>query len=104
MANPENSIIIGQNVKKIRKKLNLTQEEFAEQLDINTQFLSQIENGKVGISIDNAIKICNTAKCSSNILFKELIKFPDIIEKYELLTNRDKNIINEMISVLLNTK
>lgn len=104
MPNLDNSIIIGRNIKDIRKSLNQTQEEFAEKLNINAQFLSQVENGKVGISIDNAINICNTANCSSNKLFKDLIKSPDIIDNYELLTDRDKSVINQMIMYLLNTK
>ena len=62
MPNLNNSIIIGQNVREIRRSLNLTQEEFAEELNINAQFLSQIETGKTGISIDNAINICNFIK------------------------------------------
>lgn len=104
MPNLDNSIIIGRNIRDIRKSLNQTQEEFAEKLNINSQFLSQVENGKVGISIDNAINICNTANCSSNKLFKDLIKSPDIIDNYELLTDRDKSVINKMIIYLLNTK
>lgn len=104
MANLNNSTILGRNVKDIRKDLDLTQEDFAEQLNINAQFLSQIETGKAGISIDNAINICNTAKCSSTKLFKDIIKSPDVIDKYELLTDRDKSVINKMINVLLNTK
>ena len=104
MANLDNNIIIGRNIKNIRKDLDLTQEDFAEKLNINAQFLSQIETGKAGISIDNAINICNTANCSSNKLFKTLIKSPDTIDNYELLTDRDKTVINEMIKILLDTK
>ena len=104
MANLDNSIIIGRNIKNIRKDLDLTQEDFAEKLNINAQFLSQVETGKAGISIDNAINICNTANCSSIRLLKDLIKSPDIIDQYELLTDRDKSVINKMITVLLNTK
>ena len=104
MANLDNNIIIGRNIKNIRKDLDLTQEDFAEKLNINAQFLSQVETGKAGISIDNAINICNTANCSSIKLFKDLIKSPDIIDQYELLTDRDKSVINKMITVLLNTK
>ena len=104
MPNLNNSIIIGQNVREIRRSLNLTQEEFAEELNINAQFLSQIETGKTGISIDNAINICNIANCSSGKLFNTLVKTPDNIEKYELLTDRDKSIINNMITILLDTK
>lgn len=104
MAKVDINTIIGQNVRDIRKKLNLTQEDFAEKLGKNPQFLSQIENGKVGISIDNAINICNTANCSSINLFKDIIKTPDIIDKYELLSERDKSVVNQMITYLLNTK
>lgn len=104
MANVDNNLIIGQNVKNIRKNLNLTQENFAEKLGINPQFLSQVENGKVGISLDNAINICNTANCSSVNLFKGIVKNPDIIDKYELLSERDKSVVTQMITYLLNTK
>lgn len=104
MAKLDNTTIICGNVKDVRKNLNLTQEEFAEKLNINAQFLSLVETGKAGISMDNAINICNTAKCSSTKLFKDLIKSPDFVDKYELLTDRDKSVINKIITVLLNTK
>ena len=62
--NSTGNAILGQNIKDIRKGLNLTQEDFAEQLNLNPQFISQVETGKVGISVDNVINICNTAKRS----------------------------------------
>lgn len=104
MAKADINTIIGQNIRDIRKKSNLTQEDFAEKLGKNPQFLSQVENGKVGISLENAINICNTANCSSVNLFKDIIKTPDIIDKYELLSERDKSVVNQMITYLLNTK
>lgn len=96
--------ILGENIRSIRNDLGLTQEEFAEKLNINWQFLSKVENGKVGISIDTAINICNTAGCSSVQLFNNIIKSPTIIDSYELLSERDKSVINQMITYLLNTK
>lgn len=102
--NSTGNLILGQNVKDIRKNMNLTQEEFAEKLNLNPQFISQIETGKVGISVDNVINICNTANCSSVNLFKGLINSPNVIDKYELLSERDKSVINQMITYLLNTK
>ncbi len=104
MANIDKNTIIGQNIKDIRKNLNLTQEDFAEELGINPQFLSQVETGKVGISLDNVINICDKAKCSSVNLFKGIIKTPDIVDKYELLSERDKSVVTQMITYLLNTK
>ena len=90
--NNEVNLILGQNIRNIRKNLQLTQEQFAEKLDLNPQFISQIETGKVGISIDNAINICNLANTS-----------PNIIDNYELLNERDKLVINQLISFLLHT-
>ena len=95
---------LGQNIRNIRKELNLTQEEFAEKLNLNPQFVSQVETGKVGISIDTLINICNFSNCSSVAIFHGVLKSPSAIENYELLTSRDKSIIDQMIICLLNTK
>lgn len=96
--------LLGQNVHDIRKSLNLTQEEFAEKLDKNSQFISQVENAKVGISLDTAINICKIANCSPLKLFNGIIESPNVIEKYELLNDRDKFVITQMITCLLNAK
>lgn len=95
---------LGQNVHDIRTSIGLTQEQFAEKLNKNSQFISQVETAKVGISIDTAIDICKVANCSSVKLFNGIIESPDIIEKYELLNDRDKSVITQMITYLLNTK
>ena len=96
--------VIGKNIRKIRKELKKTQEEFAEELDINPQFLSQVETGKNGISIENAIKICKSAECSSDYLFGGLVKTSkDVVNKYELLSKKNKVIISRMIDLLIET-
>lgn len=96
--------ILGQNIRDIRKNINITQEELAEKLNMNSKSISRIENGKVGISLDTAINICKLANCSSVHLFKNIIESPEIIDRYELLNERDKSVINQMITYLLNTK
>ena len=49
---------IGQRIKQLRLQNDYTQAEFAEAADISINFLSEIENGKKGISQDTLIKIC----------------------------------------------
>lgn len=66
--------------------------------------MSCVERGVAGISINTAIKICNIANCSANMLFKDVIATSNIMEKYEFLPDRDKHVINEMIEVLLKNK
>lgn len=93
-------LILGQNVREIRNSLNMTQDQFAEKLNINPHSLSRIENGNVGISLDNAINICNVANCSPVKLFKGLAPIPDILDQYELLNDRDKNTVKNLIQHL----
>lgn len=48
----------GQNLKKIRKSKNLTQEQLAELLGIGLPNISYIENGKTYPSVYTVEKIC----------------------------------------------
>ena len=38
---------LGNNITKIRSEMNLTQESFAEQLEIETRYLQKLESGNV---------------------------------------------------------
>lgn len=48
---------IGQNIKSIRKKRNLTQTKFAQSLNISRTYLSDLENNRKSPSIDTINKI-----------------------------------------------
>lgn len=58
-------------IKHIRELQKLTQENLAKQINMSKGNLSQIENGIVGITYDNLIKICAILKCSIAELFGE---------------------------------
>lgn len=92
---------LGNNVKSIRKKANLTQEQFSEKLGITPQFLSCVERGTAGISINTAINICNIAKSSPNRLFKDIVNVNNTIDKYDFLSDDNKKIIDKMIEFML---
>lgn len=49
--------LFGYNLKKIRKSRNLSQIEFANQLDMHFTFISDIENGKKWVSPETLAKI-----------------------------------------------
>ena len=51
--------LIGQNIKKVRKKIGISQEQLANDIGMSRGFISQIESPKVktGISLDTLIKI-----------------------------------------------
>ncbi|MDE2631193.1 MAG: helix-turn-helix transcriptional regulator, partial [Alphaproteobacteria bacterium] len=44
-------VLVGQNVKRIRQKAGLTQEQFAEKSGFSQQYLSTLERGRRNPSI-----------------------------------------------------
>lgn len=60
---------IGRRVKAARKKLGMTQEEFAEKIGVSTTHISHIENAKGNGSIRTVIKIMNVLDMTPNELF-----------------------------------
>lgn len=58
-----------------------TQAEFSEAIDISINFLSEIENGKKGISQDTLAKICQQLNTSADyILFGQRAKQASFIQ------------------------
>ncbi|HJF86744.1 MAG TPA: HigA family addiction module antitoxin [Companilactobacillus farciminis] len=55
----------GSYIEDIIEELNITQEEFADQLDISTETLSEIVNGKIAITSDIANKLAKITHISA---------------------------------------
>lgn len=55
---------IGKNIRQKRKEKNLTQEKLANQMDTSAQYISRIERGKVGPSLEFLYKISAALNCS----------------------------------------
>ena len=102
-SNEFKSEILGNNIKNIRKNADLTQEEFSEKLGVTPQFLSAVERGLSGISINTAINICKIVNCSPAVLFKNIINYEikDISNLYEQLDSRDQIVVQDLIKSLL---
>lgn len=58
--------IIGNRIREYRIENRLTQAEFAEVMDISVNFLSEIENGKKGMSQDTIYRLCKHFKLSAD--------------------------------------
>lgn len=64
---------IGQRIRKLRISLDATQQQFAEDVYITPSFLSEIENGKKGISCETLYNICEVQQVSADyLLFGEV--------------------------------
>ena len=52
-------IALGKRIREERLKLNLTQEKLAEDVDLSTAYIGQIERGERHITLENLVLIVN---------------------------------------------
>lgn len=62
---------VGNKLKSIRKVNRITQEELAEMLNTNRIRISNIENGKMEMTFNEAIRICEIFHISADSFFEE---------------------------------
>lgn len=61
---------LGENLKKIRTKKNITQTELAKTLGVDKSFVSNIENGKTNPTLSTITNLAKTLGVSTNELLK----------------------------------
>ena len=61
---------LGQNLKKIRTKKNITQIEIAKTLGADRSFVSNIENGKTNPTLSTITSLAKALGVSTNELLK----------------------------------
>lgn len=72
------NIAIGNNIRAAREESHLTQEEFAELIDLGSKHISKIECGAIGITVARVRKICEVLSISSDdILFGRIEPIPE---------------------------
>ena len=81
--------IIAANIKKNRKRANITQAELADLTEYSHEFIRRIEapNGKKYFSVDTLVQIARAL----NIKMEDLFIGIDHINLEEKLKNEDKN-------------
>ena len=87
----------GRNLKHYRKKMNLSQEQLSEKVDISPIHLSKIERGRTFISADLLDKLSKSLGVSVATLFSsenEKIYDDNVIKKVDRIT--EKHLIRAM--------
>lgn len=102
--------VIGKNIKRIRLLKGLSQENVASELQKSINFISLVENGKTGLSIQSIIDICKILEVDANSIFEGVIEPPKvapndyIISALNLFEEKDKIIVTDLISYIVNSK
>ncbi len=95
---------IGLRISKQRKILNLTQEQVAENMNVSTQMISNVELGKKAIRPENLINLCNVLEVTSDYILtgkKSPMDVRSITDKLLLLPDEDIKIIEDLIDYIL---
>ena len=64
------NVKIGARIRMARESARLTREEFSEQVDISAQFLTDIERGRMGASLETIIKICDVLGVTTDTILR----------------------------------
>ncbi len=85
---------VGKRLKDIRCKMNLTQERFAEMLDISTQLYKKMESGENNISLSTLQKMKTKLNFSTDyLLFGEKEEFVEVWNRTLTLHDMEKELL-----------
>lgn len=100
----EINIRIGERIRQARENIEYTQEKLAEKIDVSTQYISDLERGIVGTSIQTLIKICHTLSVSSDFLlmgYTPELEPLDISVRLQELSPQERKLMESSINLML---
>lgn len=87
---------VGERVRSYRVTNKYTQADFAEKIDISINFLSEIENGKKGMSQETLYKLCEQFDLSADyILFGKNVS--DVSEVSQALDHAELKTLTDFL-------
>ena len=89
---------IGSRIRECRVNNNLTQAQFAESIDISINFLSEIENGKKGLSYETLYCICKNHSVSADYI---LFGTPPTKDHYSVITETANKLTEQELEILI---
>lgn len=93
--------IVGDNIRRIREKMELTQEELALRCDLTQGYINFLENGRRGYSRESLMKIANALGISISQLFEEGKEKGQIhIEETSPVYGKRRSTYDEIVSLL----
>ena len=99
MFTPRNQKEIGERIRRLRLSLDETQQQFSEAVCITPNFLSELENGKKGLSCETLYNICENRNVSADyLLFGE--ETPSLTPS-EIIINCAPKMNNDELSIAI---
>ena len=93
---------VGKRVRELRNERNLSQTEFGNMLGISGQYFGKIERGKMNISANLIVKICDITEVSADYILFGIIEPNRIAEALDGLSKEQIQIVLEIIKKVAN--
>lgn len=99
--------ILGENIRKYRKKMGITQAEFAEKIGKSANYAGMLERGEKTPSLNTFILIVNALGVSADMLLVDItnnsykVKNSLLNEKMTMLNSKNQSLVYEVIEVFL---
>lgn len=90
----------GQRIRNLREMYGYTREELAENADISSKFLYEIEMGNKGFSADTLYRISQALSVNSDYILTGINQSKSINELTNTLSLFDDSQVNNMIQLL----
>ncbi|WP_333861564.1 helix-turn-helix domain-containing protein [Clostridium sp.] len=102
-----NYIALGKRIREERLKLRLTQEKLAEDVDVSSSYVGQIERGEKSVTLDTLIRITKRLGVTVDYLLKDSVNMENnnfIDQIKQLLQGRNikqKQMALDVLKVML---
>ena len=93
-----NYLLLGEKIKKIRRRKNLSQSTLAELVSVSPPYISRIECGKNHISLELLVKVCNALE--TNL---DEILIGNHFDEYSYLTKESTDFEKKLIIAVCDT-
>ena len=100
---PYNEVAVGERIRKARELSQFTQEHLAKLIDVNPSHISDMERGKVGISVGTVIALCNALNVTSDYIFfgKDISHSGNFDKLLSYLDAKDMLYLEDIIQALI---
>ena len=89
-----NEFMIGKRIREERLRLNLTQEKLAEDVELTTAYIGQVERGERNLTLENLIKVANRLGVTVDYLLSDSVdadRDTAVMQLSQLLNGRTLN-------------
>lgn len=103
-----NQLALGKRIREQRKKLNLTQEQLAEKIDVSTTYIGFVERGERSITLGKLTCLANALGVSIDYLLSDTVAVPSSTKEELWLnllssaTEDEQDLIIDMAKLILN--